>query len=62
MEKICVVCGAKFETARTNKKYCSFCCREAGQLLRRARWEAAHPHYDRDYARRRKNAKEPNRL
>lgn len=47
--KICPICGAQFETGRPNKKYCSFTCREAGRQLRRMKWAANNPDYNRIY-------------
>ena len=45
----CPICGAEFETARPNKKYCSFNCKEAGRKLQRMKWDAANPHYNTEY-------------
>jgi len=46
---LCPICGAKFETSRPNKKYCSFTCKEAGAKLRRMKWEDKNPHYNTTY-------------
>lgn len=46
---ICPICGAKFETRRPNKKYCSFSCKEASVKLRRMRWDNQNPNYYREY-------------
>lgn len=46
---ICPICGAEFETARPNKKYCSFTCKEAGRKLQRMKWEAANEGYSAAY-------------
>lgn len=51
IKRICPICMAEFETTKPNKKYCSFTCKEAGRLMLRAKWKAANPTYDRDYAR-----------
>ena len=56
---ICPICGRQFETSRPNKKFCSFSCREAGQKLRRMKWEAQNPDYSKKYMQEyRKNQKE----
>lgn len=47
----CAICGAKFETSRPNKKYCSFSCREAGRQLQRMKWAAKNPDYNTEYMR-----------
>lgn len=52
----CPICGAKIETIRPNKKYCSFSCKEAGRVLRRMEWEAAHPGYIKEYMRKYRTA------
>lgn len=38
----CPICGREFETARSNKKYCSIYCREAGRQLNCLRWLDDH--------------------
>ena len=48
---ICPICGAQFQTARPNKKYCSFTCKEAGRKLQRMKWETENPDYSRNYMR-----------
>lgn len=53
---ICENCGAEFNTAAPNVKYCSLDCREAGRMKRRAEWEQARPTYNRDYKRTRSTA------
>lgn len=45
----CPICGAEFETARPNKKYCSFSCKEAGRRLQRMKWEEQNPNYGAEY-------------
>lgn len=54
----CSICGAKFETSRPNKKFCSFSCKEAGRTLQRIKWSENHPQYSAEYMRayRRRNA------
>lgn len=62
---VCPICGAEFETARPNKKYCSFSCKEAGRQLRRMMWGAANPDYSKAYMqqyRKAKNAEAQNGL
>lgn len=46
---ICPICGAKFETERPNKKYCSFTCKEAHQRLQRMKWKDNNPDYYKVY-------------
>ena len=48
-EKKCEICGKVFTTARPNKKYCSFSCKEAGSKLKRMKWKEANPHYSAEY-------------
>lgn len=50
-KKACPVCGAEFETAKPNKKYCSISCREAGTMARRLQWETENKSYQADYMR-----------
>lgn len=45
----CAICGREFETARPNKKYCSFNCKEAGAKVRRMKWEDQNPRYSMEY-------------
>lgn len=47
----CPICGAEFETARPNKKYCSLSCKEAGRRLQRMKWEGENPSYNTEYQR-----------
>lgn len=53
----CVICGRQFETARPNKKYCSFSCREAGRKLQRLKWEDEHPNYITKYMQKYRHSK-----
>lgn len=50
--KTCPICGAEFDTAKPNKRYCSISCREAGGLAKRIRWEANNASYHAEYMRR----------
>ena len=45
----CEMCGKIFLTAKPNKKYCSFSCKEAGNKLKRIKWKEKNPHYNADY-------------
>lgn len=58
----CAICGAEFETARPNKKYCSFSCREAGRKLQRMKWDGKNPHYSRDYMKQYRTAQKEGKL
>lgn len=56
----CSICGREFETARSNKKYCCFVCREAAQQLRYLRWYNNHPGEKAEYMRRYRKEKREN--
>ena len=45
----CPICGKEFETDRPNKRYCSFTCKEAGQILRRMKCNEKNPNYGKEY-------------
>lgn len=49
--KKCEICGAMFETAYPNKRYCCLTCREAARLLRRKEWNEKNRDYSREYMR-----------
>ena len=51
---VCKVCGAVFETALPNKKYCSPECREIGEKERRKTYAAS---YQTEYMRQRRARK-----
>ena len=53
----CPICGKDFQTARPNKKYCSFACKEAALLLRRVKWKQTHPDYNKEYMRQYRTAR-----
>lgn len=48
---ICPICGKEFVTNKPNKKFCSFSCKEAGQTLRRLKWNDSNPKYMTEYMR-----------
>lgn len=50
-KKICPICGAEFETAKPNKRYCGLSCREAGEEVRRIKWQAENKTYQAEYMR-----------
>jgi hypothetical protein len=52
----CYICGAVFETARANRKYCSLSCQAAGKKLQRMKWEQKNPQYFADRMRKRRAA------
>ena len=54
--KTCLICGREFTPDSPNKKYCCLYCREAASRKKRKQWEADHPGYAAEYARRRRNA------
>lgn len=56
-KKVCPICGAEFETAKPNKKYCGLSCREAGEEARRLKWEAENRTYHAEYMRKYRAAK-----
>lgn len=45
----CPICGRSFETVRSNAKYCSLSCREAGRQIKRLDWEERNPRYNSNY-------------
>lgn len=45
----CPICGRTFETGKSNKKYCSFTCKEARQKLQRMKWNDENPNYYKAY-------------
>lgn len=62
MKKVtCPICNKEFQTARANKKYCSFTCKEAALLLHRIKWKQTHPDYSRDYMRKYRTAQKGNK-
>lgn len=58
----CAICGKVFQTARPNKKYCSFTCREAGRSVNRMKWNEANKGYITEYMRERRAAERKNKL
>lgn len=48
---VCKVCGAVFETALPNQKYCSSDCKEDGRRQNKRDFAAAHPGYQAAYMR-----------
>ena len=55
-EKVCVMCGQPYYATVPNTKYCSLTCREAMLRRKRKQWEADHPGYNAEYARKRRQA------
>lgn len=55
MTKVCEICGREFETSQPHKLYCSFMCKESGQILKRMEWEREHPSYNTLYKRKLKS-------
>lgn len=57
MEKTvkCSICGKEFITRKSNKKYCSFVCKEASITKKRIAWKMNNPDYYRDYFRKRRS-------
>lgn len=47
--KKCPICGLEFDTSKPNKRYCSYSCKEAGQILRRMKWKDNNPDYSKEY-------------
>ena len=53
----CEICGHEFETTAPNVKYCSALCKYAAEKKRRLIFIKAHPNYNRDYKRMKRNAR-----
>lgn len=47
----CAICGAEFETARPNKKYCSLSCKEAATKVNLTKWHENRKGYKAEYMR-----------
>ena len=51
----CEMCGNEFKTTAPNVKYCSALCKYAAEKKHRLKFIAAHPNYNRDYKRMKKD-------
>ena len=52
----CIECGREFTALSPNSRYCCLYCKEEATRKKRKLWEAEHPGYAAEYARRRRNA------
>lgn len=53
-EKKCALCGKTFVSEYSNKKYCSFVCKDAAIRTKRLEWKAKNPDYYKYYSRERR--------
>lgn len=54
---ICKMCGNEFVSDAPNRKYCCALCMYAAKKYNRMKFLKKHPHYNRDYKRKRKYEK-----
>ena len=53
----CKICGDVFVSDMPNIKYCCALCKYAAEKKRRLNFIKAHPNYNRDYKRMKRNAR-----